>query len=206
MFSRFRYFVRRPLYRLPRRLRIAVDWLATLAVAVALALVLVLDAEVAKPYRIPTSSMEPTLHCAAPGPGCLGKSSDRVLAASIVYALRSPERGDIVVFKAPPLAARKCQEGGTFVKRIVGLPGERVSERNGFVYVDGRRLAEPYVDPHRRDHTDRAWPRIPAHSYFVMGDNRADSCDSRDWGTVPRGNLIGPVVATYWPFGRFGFR
>jgi signal peptidase I len=201
--TRLRRTVRRPLYRLPRPLRIAIDWLATLAIAVAL--VLVLESEVAKPYRIPTSSMEPTLHCAAPGPGCLGTSSDRVIAASIVYDFRSPARGDIVVFTAPDLAKTRCQESGTFVKRIIGLPGERVSERNGFVYVDGRRLAEPYLDPSHRDHVTRTWPRVPAHAYFMMGDNRANSCDSRDWGTVPRSNLIGPVVATYWPFGRFGF-
>jgi signal peptidase I len=204
MFTRYRHAIRWPLYRLPRPLRIAVDWLATLGIAAALALVL--ESEVAKPYRIPTSSMEPTLHCASPGPGCLGKASDRVVAASIVYDFRSPERGDIVVFKAPDLAKRRCEESGTFVKRIVGLPGERVSERNGFVYIDGRRLAEPYVDASRRDHTTKRWSRVPQHAYFVMGDNRANSCDSREWGTVPRGSLIGPVVATYWPFGRFGFR
>jgi signal peptidase I len=203
-FTRYRHAVRFPLYRLPRPLRIAIDWLATLGIAAAL--VLVLESEVAKPYRIPTSSMEPTLHCALPGAGCLGKSSDRVLAASIVYDFRSPARGDIVVFKAPELAKSRCQEGGTFVKRIVGLPGERISERRGLVYIDGRRLIEPYVDPSRRDHATRVWPRVPQHAYFVMGDNRTDSCDSREWGTVPRGNLIGPVVATYWPFGRFGFR
>jgi signal peptidase I len=203
-FARYRHAVRFPLYRLPRPLRIAIDWLATLGIAGAL--VLVLESEVAKPYRIPTSSMEPTLHCAVPGAGCLGKASDRVVAASIVYNFRDPARGDIVVFKAPELAKSRCQEGGTFVKRIVGLPGERISERRGLVYVDGRRLIEPYVDLSRRDHATRVWPRVPQHAYFVMGDNRADSCDSREWGTVPRGSLIGPVVATYWPFGRFGFR
>jgi len=204
LFTRYRHAVRWPLYRLPRPLRIAIDWLATLGIAAAL--VLVLESEVAKPYRIPTSSMEPTLHCAAPGSGCLGKSSDRVIAASIVYEFRSPARGDIVVFKAPGLAKARCEEGGTFVKRIIGLPGERISERRGFVYVDGRRLVEPYVDPSHRDRTTKAWPRVPQQAYFVMGDNRANSCDSREWGTVPRGNLIGPVVATYWPFGRFGLR
>jgi signal peptidase I len=203
MFTRYRHAIRWPLYRLPRPLRIVIDWLATLGIAAAL--VLVLESEVAKPYRIPTSSMEPTLHCAQPGPGCLGKASDRVLAASVVYDFRSPARGDIVVFKAPELAKTRCGEGGTFVKRIVGLPGERISERRGFVYVDGRPLAEPYVDPYRRDHATKTW-RVPPHAYFVMGDNRANSCDSREWGTVPRGNLIGPVVATYWPFGRFGLR
>jgi signal peptidase I len=204
MFTRYRHAIRWPLYRLPRPWRIAVDWLATLGIAAVL--VLVLETEVAKPYRIPTSSMEPTLHCAAPGTGCLGTSSDRVIAAKVIYLFRGPERGDIVVFKAPARAKRQCREGGTFVKRIVGLPGERVSERRGIFYVDGRRLIEPYVDPSRRDRLTRSWPRVPAHSYFVMGDNRAASCDSRDWGPVPRGSLIGPVVATYWPFARLGFR
>jgi signal peptidase I len=192
------------MYRLPRGVRTIVDWLAVLGIAAVL--VLVLEAEVAKPYRIPSSSMEPTLHCAAPAPGCLGKSSDRVIAARVVYDLRSPARGDIVVFTAPPKAKAECREGGTFVKRIVGLPGEVVSERRGFVYVDGRRLAEPYVDPSRRDRVTRTWPRVGPHQYFVMGDNRAASCDSRAWGTVPRGNMIGPVVATYWPFSRLGVR
>src|SRR6476620_5679648 len=120
LFTQYRNGLRWPLYPLPRPVRSAVDWLATLGIAGAL--VLVLESEVAKPYRIPTSSMEPTLHCAVPGNGCLGKSSDRVIAASIVYDFRSPARGDIVVFKAPALAKKKCQETGTFVKRIVGLP------------------------------------------------------------------------------------
>ncbi len=204
MFPRYRHAVRWPLYRLPRPLRIAVDWFATIGIAGVL--VLVLETQVAKPYRIPTSSMEPTLHCAAPAPGCLGKSSDRVLAAKIVYDFRSPARGDVVVFKAPPSAKRQCTEGGTFVKRIVGLPGEVVSERRGVVYIDGKRLLEHYIDPSRRERMTKTWPRVPAHQYFVMGDNRAASCDSREWGTVPRGDIVGPVIGLYWPFARTGFR
>jgi signal peptidase I len=92
------------------------------------------------------------------------------------------------------------------VKRIVGLPGEVVSERNGDVYIDGKQLKEPYVDQRRRDAITRTWPRVPSGQYFVMGDNRAASCDSRTWGTVPRKNLIGPVLLTYWPLNRISFR
>jgi signal peptidase I len=200
--TRYRHAIRFPLYRLPRGWRLAIDWLATLGIAAIL--VLVLENEVAKPYRIPTSSMEPTLHCAESHPGCIGKSSDRVLAAKIVYTLRGPARGDIVVFTAPAAASAKCQEGGTYVKRIIGLPGEVVSEKHGAVYVNGKHLVENYVDVARRDGRTHTWHRLGKGQYFVMGDNRVASCDSRDWGPVPRGNLIGPVVATYWPFNRIG--
>ena len=189
---------------LPQPLRIAVDWILTLAVAVAV--VLTVKVEVANPYRIPSSSMEPTLRCARPGAGCDGTFSDRVIANRLAYRFRDPHRGDIVVFKAPPAAAQRCTEGGTFVKRLIGLPGEVVSERQGVVYVDGRKLDEPYVDPSRRDHLTQTWPRIPQGQYFMMGDNRVDSCDSRQWGAVPRGNLIGPVLFTYWPLDRISIR
>ena len=183
--------------RLPRPWRTVLDWAITVAVAVAF--VLVFEAEVAKPYRIPTSSMEPTLHCAHPGAWCEGSWNDRVLANRLAYRLSSPKRGQIVVFEAPNAAARACEAGGTFVKRLIGLPGELISERNGYVYVDGRRLDEPYVRASERDDETRAWPRIPPGHYFFMGDNRLHSCDSRDGGTVPRANLIGPVILTYWP-------
>ena len=74
----------------------------------------------------------------------------------------------------------------------------------GVVYIDGRRLVEPYVAPSLRDGQTQEWPRITPGHYFMMGDNRAHSCDSRDWGTVPRENLIGPVFLTYWPLDRIG--
>jgi signal peptidase I len=200
--------MRSPLKRLTQRLphpaRLAIDWLLTLAVAGAV--VLTVKVEVANPYRIPSASMEPTLRCARPAQGCDGSFSDRVIANRLAYRFRDPKRGDIVVFDAPAEAALQCREGGTFVKRIVGLPGEVVSERGGVVYVDGKPLRESYVDPRRRDAFTRSWPRVPHGEYFVMGDNRAESCDSRVWGPVPRANLIGPVLMTYWPLNRLSWR
>jgi signal peptidase I len=200
--------MRNPVDRLTRNLphpaRVAVDWILTLAIA--FAVVLTVKVEVANPYRIPSSSMEPTLRCAKPAAGCEATFSDRVIANRLAYRFRDPHRGEIVVFTAPPAAARRCTEGGTFVKRLIGLPGEIMSERDGYIYIDGRKLSEPYVQSQRRDHLTQTWPRIAKGRYFMMGDNRVDSCDSRQWGTVPRGNLIGPVLITYWPLDRLSFR
>jgi len=200
--------MRTPLDRLTQRLpnpaRIAIDWIVTLGIAVAV--VLTVKVEVANPYRIPSASMEPTLRCARPAAGCDASFSDRVIANRLAYRFHDPRRGDIVVFNAPARAAQQCTEGGTFVKRIVGLPGDVVSERLGYVSINGRPLKEPYVDSRRRDSITRTWPRVPPREYFVMGDNRVSSCDSRMWGTVPRKNLIGPVLLTYWPLNRITFR
>ena len=94
------------------------------------------------------------------------------------------------------------------MKRIVGLPKEhvriRVRSGVGYVYVDGKPLDEPYVENDRRDVGAEDTYRVPAGQYFVMGDNRSQSCDSRVWGSVPRANLVGPVVARYWPPDRIG--
>jgi signal peptidase I len=192
--------------RLPQPWRTVADWLATITVAIAF--VLAFQAEVAKPYRIPSPSMEPTLHCARPTAFCEGRFDDRVIANRLTYRFGEPERGQIVVFKAPD-AARRCgasDQGSTFVKRIIGLPGELVSERDGDVYIDGDRLVEPYVDASLRGHETASWPRVARNHYFVLGDGRIHSCDSRTWGTVPRSSLIGPVLLTYWPPRRLSFR
>jgi signal peptidase I len=190
---------------LPRGWRLTIDWIVTIVGAIAI--VLAIKAWVVNPYRIPSSSMEPTLHCARPGSGCEARFSDRVLANRFIYHFRKPHRGDIIVFKTPPQAVRRCGAGGTFVKRLIGLPGETWEERNGFVYIDGKKLIEPYVKGDRRD-TATSYPqrKIPPGQYFMMGDNRTQSCDSREWGPVPRKNLIGEVFAVYWPPNRIGFR
>ena len=189
---------------LPHGWRVTIDWLVTILGAIAI--VLAIKAWVVNPYRIPSSSMEPTLHCARPDTGCEARFSDRVLACRFCYRLWSPKRGDIVVFHTPPLADVRCGAGGTFVKRLIGLPGETWEERAGYVYINGKRLDEPYVKPDRRDARTISPIKIRPGHYFMMGDNRSSSCDSRAWGTVPRGNLIGKVFTTYWPPGRVTIR
>jgi signal peptidase I len=197
---------------LPHGWRVAIDWVVTIAGAVAI--VLAIKAWVVNPYRIPSSSMEPTLHCARPAQGCEASASDRVLANRFIYHFHGPERGDIVVFKTPVLARQECGSEGTFVKRLIGLPGDVWEERQGFVYVDGKKLNEPYIRPERRDTQTLTlsdipprdtMTRIPKGMYLMMGDNRGSSCDSRRWGLVPRQNLIGKVFATYWPPSRISF-
>jgi signal peptidase I len=130
----------------------------------------------------------------------MGSHDDRVLVNRLAYRFGSPKRGQIIVFKAPPASASCAGERvQILVKRLIGLPGEQVSERNGYVFIDGKRLAEPYVDPSLRDHGTQTWSRVPDSRYFFLGDDRAHSCDSRTWGTVRRGSLIGRVLVTYWP-------
>jgi signal peptidase I len=188
---------------LPRGWRIAIDWIVTIAGAIAI--VLAIKAWVVNPYRIPSSSMEPTLHCARPGEGCEARLSDRVLANRFIYHFRDPRRGEIIVFNTPTAAAQAaCNASGTFVKRLIGLPGEHVSERNGSIFVDGKQLSEPYIQADRRDHQSGSW-FVPKGHYFFMGDNRRESCDSRRWGSVPRGSIIGEVFMTYWPPNRIAF-
>jgi signal peptidase I len=173
------------------------DWVITIVGAIAI--VLAIKTWVVNPYRIPSASMEPTLHCARPAQGCESRFSDRVLANRLIYRFRDPRRGEIVVFKVPDRARAACGAGGVFVKRIIGLPGEVLAERDGYVYIDGKKLAEPYVRPGRRDLQSYKAVKIARGHYFMMGDNRSSSCDSRRWGTVPRKSLIGKVSVTYWP-------
>jgi signal peptidase I len=188
-----------PLVRLgvPQPWRGIIDWVVTIVGAIAI--VLAIKAWVVNPYRIPSSSMEPTLHCARNGSGCTARFSDRVLANRFIYHFRDPKRGEIVVFNVPKAAEEACGAGGVFVKRIIGLPGDVWQEREGFVYINSKKLKEPYIKKDRRDFN--SWParRIPKDNYFMMGDNRQSSCDSRRWGTVPRTNVIGKVFAIYWP-------
>jgi signal peptidase I len=151
-------------------------------------------------YRVPSAAMEPTLHCARPGVGCEASARDRVFAVKYLWA--HPGRSEIVAFRAPPRAVEACGTSGVYIKRIVGLPGETFQEQKGRVYIDGLLLREPYVK--QRDTFSRRRVKIPKDSYYVLGDNRDSSCDSRDWGALPRANIIGRVIVTYWPPSRIG--
>jgi signal peptidase I len=168
--------------------------LAVVAVAVAL----LIQAFLVKPYRIPSASMEDTL--------LIG---DRVLVDRISWRFSQPKRGDIVVFH-PPF------DGPVLIKRIIGLPGDEISLNGGFVYINGKRLDEPYVrrvdgrqEPSEPFSNGLPWSlqepyKVPAGSYFVMGDNRTDSGDSREFGPIKRGQFVGRAFAKYWPPGRIG--
>ena len=130
-------------HNLPNGVRVTIDWLVTILGAILI--VLAVKQWVINPYRIPSSSLEPTLNCARPGLGCLAAGglftgSDRVLSCRICYEIGSPKRGDIVVFNTPPRALLACGTGGVYVKRLIGLPGEVWSEKNGYVYINGKKL------------------------------------------------------------------
>jgi signal peptidase I len=171
---------------------------------------LVLVGVTSKLYRIPTSSMEPTLHCPRDGgnPGCLGDDADRILVSKVLYRVRDPRRRDVIAYELPARGAARCgaPAGSTFVHRIVGLPGDRIAVRDGVVFVDGTRLAEDYVEDERRGGPSFRSQVIPNDQYVVLGDNRPQSCDSRVWGLVSRDDIIGPKIATYWPEDRISIR
>jgi signal peptidase I len=135
--------------------------------------------------------MEPTLHCARPASGCLASAADRIVVQS---PLRNLRRGDVVAFYTPPSARIACGAGGVFIKRVIGLPGESWAEREGFVYINGKKLNEPYIAADRRDFQSYPSRKIASDKFFMMGDNRQASCDSRRWGTVGKANVIGKVV------------
>ncbi|MGH9691324.1 MAG: signal peptidase I [Candidatus Acidiferrales bacterium] len=115
-----------------------------------------------------------------------------------VYRFEPIERGDVVVFWYP------LDRSKSFIKRVVGLPGETIEIRSGHLYVNGRELKEPYVPASYLDGSSYPARTIPADQYFVMGDHRDSSNDSRMFGTVPRDYIYGKAVFAYWPVGQFG--
>jgi signal peptidase I len=145
-----------------------------------------------KTYRVATASMEPTLACSG-GSGCSRLQADQVVVRRL--GLREPvRRGELVVFQHAASSGRTCSGRGPFIKRVIGLPNEVVSQRRGIVYTNGLQLAEPYL-ARRHPGGDFRSARLGRGEYFVMGDNRARSCDSRTFGPVARDDIWATVVA-----------
>jgi signal peptidase I len=177
---------------------------AAIIVAVALAVAVLLRTFVVQTFYIPSQSMEPTLQV-----------GDRILVNKLSYHLHAVGRGDIVVFRRPPLEEQTCSgpEVNDLVKRVVGLPGETISLHDGAVEINGRPLAEPELPvgdlttpgPGATPFSLDKPYRIPAGEYFMMGDNRAASCDSRYWGPIPRSLIVGKVDVRIWPITRLHF-
>lgn len=150
-------------------------------------------------YQVSAASMEPTLHCASDA-GCRATAADKVLVDRVVYRLREPRRGEVVVFHLPAGFPNRCGGARTYIKRVIALPGERIAQVRGRIYVNGQGLAEPYTSG--RADESFAPVRIPDDHYFVMGDNREASCDSRNFGPVAHGDLIGRALLIYAPLAR----
>jgi signal peptidase I len=152
-------------------------------------------------YRVEGPSMTPTL-----------LNTQYILVNKADYYFSGPQRGDVVVFQAPAEALAKCPPNGDagqtnpdFVKRIIGLPGDTVKiQPNGGVFVDNTLLNEPYINSGPSFNDAASW-HLGSDQYFVMGDNRGDSCDSREWGPVPRQDIIGKASVVYWPLSNFHF-
>jgi signal peptidase I len=181
-------------------------------VAIALGLALLIQAVLVKPYRIPSESMEPTLDV-----------GQRVLVNRVGGRFGEPEIGEVVVFHPPkgsennecgaePSEGQACsrptrdKSDVNFIKRVVAGPGDRIAIRNGRVILNGKPQKERYVRPCQGGEAcDFPKPiTIPPDHYFMMGDNRGSSDDSRFWGPVPKDWVIGDAFATYWPPGRIG--
>jgi len=176
-------------------------------IATAFVLAMAVQAWAVKPYRIPSGSMEPTLDI-----------GQRVLANRFIYRFSDPKVGDIIVFHPPVLrrcgvvqgTGEPCREATpqeadeNFIKRIVAGPGDTLSIREGHPVVNGvEKVDEPYTNPCVSCNFPTTITIPPGH-YFVMGDNRGGSFDSRYWGPVPRDWIIGKAFATYWPPERVG--
>ena len=168
--------------------RVAFEWVGL--VVLALIIALLIKTFLFQAFYIPSESMVPTL-----------KVHDRVLVNKLSYKLHPVHRDDIVVFKAPAGSDPGIDD---LVKRVIGLPGETVSGHGGHVYIDNKLLNEPYL-PKGMYTSDFAPVKIPPDSYWVMGDNRINSKDSRVFGTITKSKIVGRVFVRIWPFSRLNF-
>src|SRR5947209_6410741 len=145
---------------------------------------------IVQPVKVEGTSMLPRLH-----------DGERIFVNKLIYyGLPDIERGDIVVFWFPDDPSK------SYIKRVIGLPGETVQMRAGRIFVNGKELQEPYLDPTLNvSDDDRPPTYVKPHYYFVMGDNRDNSSDSRSWGLVPEKYIYGKALFRYWPLSKASF-
>ena len=161
------------------------SWTRDLAVALGLAIVVMIF--LYQPVKVEGTSMNPLL-----------SDQERIFINKFIYRFEPIERGDVIVFWYP------LDRSKSFIKRVVGLPGETVEIRSGHLYVDGQELPDQYVPPGYLDGSNFAPRQIPIDNYFVLGDHRDSSNDSRVFGPVPRSYIYGKAVFAYWPVDHFG--
>jgi signal peptidase I len=160
-------------------------WTRDLLIAIGLALVIIVF--LYQPVKVEGTSMAPLL-----------SDQERIFINKFVYRFEPIQRGDVVVFWYP------LDRSKSFIKRVIGLPGETVEIRRGAVYVNDKIVPEPYVPPQYEDLSDFGPVRVPKDSYFVMGDHRISSNDSRVFGPVADRYIYGRAVFAYWPVDHFG--
>lgn len=161
------------------------SWLRELLETAVLTIAIFLVVRVAlQNFKVEGMSMEPNLH-----------NDEYILVNKVDYMISSPQRGDVIVFRAVPAG----QPDRDFIKRVIGLPGETVSVHNSAVYINGHRLIESYI----HQPIDYTFPTktVPKGDYFVLGDNRNNSFDSSKWPNtwLPKGDIIGKAWISYWP-------
>lgn len=161
------------------------NWTRDLAVA--LGLLIVVFIFLYQPVKVEGNSMNPLL-----------SDQERIFINKFVYHFEPIDRGDVVVFWYP------LDRSKSFIKRVVGLPGETIQIRKGDVYIDGKELSDQYVPPNYLDGSEYGPLKIPRGEYFVMGDHRDSSNDSRVFGPVPRSLIYGKAVFAYWPVDHIG--
>ncbi len=173
------------------RRRVVLEWVVVIAVVLT-ASVLV-RTFVFQTYFIPSSSMNPTLW-----------NGDRIIVNKLSVEFGTIHIGDIVVFKAPPDVKEDCGDAAAdLVKRVIGLPGDRLYSKGNTIYVNGKPLDQNWSHYVPLGPTPIAPITVAKNHYFMMGDNHAGSCDSRTWGTVPRSDIIGKVFLKIWPISQF---
>ncbi len=160
-------------------------WLRDLILSLLLAFIVIFF--LYQPVQVEGTSMLPRL-----------ANHERIFINKFVYHFEPIQRGDVVVFWYP------LDPSKSYIKRVIGLPGEFVSVKDGRVYVNGKRLTEPYLPSEYLDGRSYPVAHVGADEYYVLGDHRGSSNDSRTWGTVNRKYIYGKAVFVYWPFSQMG--